>query len=64
MAGKVRYNYKWLELFQKTVMSGNGWKWFEMADNDRKWMEWLDMAGNGWKVMTWLEMVGSGLKLL
>ena len=34
---------KWLEV---TGITGNSWKWLEIAGNRWKWME---MDGNGWK---------------
>ena len=38
-------------------MAGTGWKWQQMADNGRKWLDELKFAGYCWKL---LEMDGNG----
>ena len=38
-------------------MTGNDWKWLELAGNGWKWQKWLEMAGNGFKRMKTMMMM-------
>ena len=42
-------------------MSGNGWKWMEMAVNGLIWLKMAGMAGNGCLLLEIPGVAGNGL---